>query len=618
MEQLDAAEKEASEVLHSLLSVEKIEKHALPHDDENQVVVVTSEPDIVTDCQDQSSIQWHHGPVMFANMVGGNPGLQGEQVIWQLNHTSLTAQQHGTICIPTMHSLQTLGEDHFTTQTPSEPAPVVFTAVEKEKSVNKVQSSGSTQKSSGQKKKQQQQQQTQQEEQHQQVQDGKSTLRAAPLTLLEENAQQVRERFERGCECQEENCFKGLSPEYVYRHRLNIAELTKGEHDMYLMGVTMAVLTNPDETVRHKERRRLRAQYVFQGRRVCLDAFLYLENCTHYQLKRIRKHVMTHGVAPRVHGNHGKKPHNTFPLTSYRHAALFLRQFIEQHVPGATALTHSSTPIKGKSKSNNKTAPIYLPSEITRKTIHNAYREHCEKYEPSIKIMGYSTFRQYMKEQFAHVRFSKLDSAVSKLSNSSSNVGNLNNSSANFGNVSVISNVPSISNNFGSVTVESSGTDITDSNQQQNPVTMEVEIVSQQNPKIPDDGIIAQTIESHHETQPTTMINSASDVQQVTAIPIVLSQPSSQPDAMVQTGRLSQSQQEQQQTTYIVTPVSQILQSPMNQAPSAGNGATAYASYQLTPATPSSYAAAQHIAPTQVGTITVTNSQAGTYAFTTL
>lgn len=214
-------------------------------------------------------------------------------------------------------------------------------------------------------------------------------------TKLEESSVQVKERFKRGCECQDESCFRGLNPESVYKHRLNIAELTKGEHDMYLMGVTMACLANPDTTVRHKERRRLRAQYVYQGRRVCLDAFLYLENCTHYQLKRIRKHVMTHGVAPRVHGNHGKKPHNTFPLDIYYHATEFLKQYLEQYT--------------GERDIVNTKQAIQLPWDVTRKNLHDAYKEYGQILEPGIKLMGYSTFRHFMKEQFPHVKFCKVE-----------------------------------------------------------------------------------------------------------------------------------------------------------------------------------------------------------------
>lgn len=210
-------------------------------------------------------------------------------------------------------------------------------------------------------------------------------------TKLEENPTQVKERFKRGCECQDESCFRGLCAKNVYKHRLNIAELTKAEHDMYLMGVTMACLANPDTTVRQKERQRLRAQYVYQGRRVCLDAFLYLENCTHYQLKRIRKHVMTHGVAPRVHGNHGKKPHNTFPLDIYQHATEFLKQFLKSH------------------NITNPKTPIQLPWSVTRKKLHNSYKEYGQLVSPGVKLMGYSTFRHFLKEQFPNVRFCKIE-----------------------------------------------------------------------------------------------------------------------------------------------------------------------------------------------------------------
>ena len=46
-------------------------------------------------------------------------------------------------------------------------------------------------------------------------------------TKLEENSEQVRDRFDKGCECEGDNCFKNMNPEFVFRHRLNIAELTK-------------------------------------------------------------------------------------------------------------------------------------------------------------------------------------------------------------------------------------------------------------------------------------------------------------------------------------------------------------------------------------------------------
>ncbi|KAG5896692.1 hypothetical protein JTB14_002538 [Gonioctena quinquepunctata] len=104
---------------------------------------------------------------------------------------------------------------------------------------------------------------------------------------------------------------------------------------------------------------------------------------------------MTHGVAPRVHGNHGKKPHNTFSLDIYRHATEFLKQYLEQHT--------------GERDIVNTKQPIQLPWDVTRKNLHDAYREYGQILEPGMKLMGYSTFRHFMKEQFPHVKFCKVE-----------------------------------------------------------------------------------------------------------------------------------------------------------------------------------------------------------------
>ena len=227
-------------------------------------------------------------------------------------------------------------------------------------------------------------------------------------TKLEENSLEVQARFQRGCECQDDQCFKGLNPDAVYKHRLNIADLTKAEHDMYLMGLIRSCLTNPYETNKHTERQRLRAQYVYQGRRVCLDAFLYLENCTYYQIKRIRKHLITNGVTPRVHGNYGKVPHNTFSLDIYQIATNFLKNFIKEQE------------IKQKTKAANN-SPLYLPADVTRKTVHDLYKDYCQHSYPNVKCMGYATFRTFLKVQFRQLKFSRLEFVIRAASSQNQN-----------------------------------------------------------------------------------------------------------------------------------------------------------------------------------------------------
>ncbi|CAH1980531.1 unnamed protein product [Acanthoscelides obtectus] len=373
MASVDAAEKEASEVLHTLLAVERIEKQE--DNGKNQPTTTTTfQTTTVTtgDDEGEAQIQWHT-PVpishsLFSTIDGASHfthNIDDQQVvIWE-----------GHAIVDTDNNISTIYTGNVESSEPSDDSTKFVVA--ENKTTNKSPCKTPTKKVVAKKKRK-----------------IEPTIANDP-TKLEESAAQVKERFKRGCECQDESCFRGLNPESVYKHRLNIAELTKGEHDMYLMGVTMACLANPETTVRHRERRRLRAQYVYQGRRVCLDAFLYLENCTHYQLKRIRKHVMTHGVAPRVHGNHGKKPHNTFSLDIYRHATEFLKQYLEQHT--------------GERNILNTKQPIQLPWDVTRKNLHDAYKEYGQILEPGIKLMGYSTFRHFMKEQFPHVKFCKFD-----------------------------------------------------------------------------------------------------------------------------------------------------------------------------------------------------------------
>lgn len=365
MEVVNPAEKEASEVLHSLLSVERRSV------DSKEAIIVSIPSDQNGGNDYGENAQWHT-PVMgqhsvfeigTQNMQQHNYNGHQEQVLWQ-GHTIQVENGNNLQAIPTTYSIE------------------FETHVDGETGDMDVETKPKVEKKAGGKKKKKPESDSDEE-----VLDNK----------LEDNPTQVKERLKRGCDCKD-NCYRGLNPEAVYRHRLNIAELTKSEHDMYLMGITMASLANPAETSRHKVRRRLRACYVYQGRKVCLEAFLYLENVTHYQLKRIRQHVMTHGVAPRIHGNVGKKPYNTFTLDIYKHATNFLKEYLKQHAS-------SPKDVQPSGESGKKGSKTVIIQGDSRKHLFEAYKEYGEILEPGVKLMGYSTFRAFMKDQFPHVKF---------------------------------------------------------------------------------------------------------------------------------------------------------------------------------------------------------------------
>lgn len=178
-----------------------------------------------------------------------------------------------------------------------------------------------------------------------------------------------------------------MDPPEVWRHRLNMAELTKNEIDFYLMGLVRASLMDTSDRGAAK-RQRKRSSYSYMGKKVCLYAFLYLENITIYQLKKIRCHIVKHGVVNIQHGNLHKIPHNAFPLDLYKRTEQFLRNYLK-----TTTSQHE--------RHSNKS--IVLPQPLSK--VYQEYKNN-EREEKQGKLMGYTTFRSFFRKQFPHVKLS--------------------------------------------------------------------------------------------------------------------------------------------------------------------------------------------------------------------
>ena len=216
---------------------------------------------------------------------------------------------------------------------------------------------------------------------------------------LETDLSQVEARLGRGCGC-ELKCFSDLDSDFVYRHRCNIAELSKGEHDMYLMGIMMASLANPRATSKQKERQRNRNKYIFQGKETCQEAFLYLENVTVYQLKSIRRHVIENDVVARVHKNTGKKPHNVLELDHYQLTHRFVQDLLEKENSG--------------SGSNRKKTFL---ADLTCKKLHSRYLEYFSHLGLDSKTMAYSTFRSFVHQRFPQLKFTSREAILHNVEN---------------------------------------------------------------------------------------------------------------------------------------------------------------------------------------------------------
>jgi hypothetical protein len=166
-----------------------------------------------------------------------------------------------------------------------------------------------------------------------------------------------------GCRCGLD-CLPGLDTAFVLGHRSNVARLSRAQHDMYLMGLIMATMGDPKATSKRKERQRIRNKYMFQGREVCLEAFLYLENVTAYHVKAIRAHVLEAGVAPR-----GRRAEAVRPAGGA----------LAEHCARARALL----------------APRLQGQRPGWRRLHQLYTERFREATTPGLLMGYSAFRAW-------------------------------------------------------------------------------------------------------------------------------------------------------------------------------------------------------------------------------
>ena len=143
----------------------------------------------------------------------------------------------------------------------------------------------------------------------------------------------VQTKVQNGCGCPH-NCYNQFSEDEVYYSRLQMLELEKGERDMLFLGKLM-VCGRTASSVSHArkvtatKRQRVTYEYSYDHRVVCKPVFCFIHAISEKVLKNLQVHLKENGPIPRVHGNKGRLPPNTFTFETIEYIVTFILNYAE-------------------------------------------------------------------------------------------------------------------------------------------------------------------------------------------------------------------------------------------------------------------------------------------------
>ena len=198
-----------------------------------------------------------------------------------------------------------------------------------------------------------------------------------------------------GCGCRKgvggQSCSTQFSQDHLVSIRQSCAELSRSELDLVILGQLLActnrssgVVTSSRHTAANRERSS--TAFLHQGQPVCVKTFRMLHGIGEKKLKNLMKSLKEDGLAPRVHGNSKRRPHNALSFTSIEYVIRFLLTYTEQNallLPGR---------VPGYSRSDIK----LLPSSVSKRGIWRVYHAAAED-DVAVHAVAYSTFCKLWK-----------------------------------------------------------------------------------------------------------------------------------------------------------------------------------------------------------------------------
>ncbi|XP_053386664.1 uncharacterized protein LOC128550843 [Mercenaria mercenaria] len=202
----------------------------------------------------------------------------------------------------------------------------------------------------------------------------------------------VRQFKSVGCGCQR-NCHACFEIDELHGHILNIREMEKQDKEMYIMA-TLADSRDKENTKKGRKRVRFRHDFKFQGKFVCRKTFMLVFDIGKHSLQNIMTHVNKNGVAPRIHGNTGRKTAKSLVFEDIKRLVQFVSNYADDY----------GMPQPAAPRGGDNIAPIYLTSETTKMNLHEKYVNMCAQFEPTCRSVKYSTFCNIWTHCLPHIR----------------------------------------------------------------------------------------------------------------------------------------------------------------------------------------------------------------------
>lgn len=166
-------------------------------------------------------------------------------------------------------------------------------------------------------------------------------------------------------------CSKLFSKDILASYRSNCLQLTSNQLDLVILAQLSACRTHKDcipPSYRGKaETFRSHSSFSFHGISICRELFLFLHCISKQRLVTLCKHVDSHGISERIHGNSKRLPANTCPQSQIEHLVRFIDNCAEAH----------AMPLPGRMPNYRDDRVLLLPTDMTKARVYEMYQRSC-------------------------------------------------------------------------------------------------------------------------------------------------------------------------------------------------------------------------------------------------